>query len=93
MSKVIHEISKIMDKDFKAKLLHGTHTIYNGKTSDEGFTTIIPSSMGKTWTYHDTEQEAIQAVNNFESKKQQIWSLKQLTDDYCSNNPWTYSGT
>jgi len=76
----------------KAKLLRGTHSMY-GKTNDIGFTVIAPTAMGKSWSHFNSMKDAIKAVKIFEQNKAEIMKQKKAIDDYCSKNPWTYSGT
>ena len=33
------------------------------------------------------------AVKEFNDNKQKIWEIRQATDYYCGQNPWTRSGT
>ena len=91
MKNSIYQRGKI-DKDFKAELKRGWHSPY-GKSGNEGFTTIIPDSMGIVYSYHDTMKEALEAVKEFNDNKQKICEIRQATDYYCGQNPWTRSGT
>lgn len=91
MKNSIYQRGKI-DKDFKAELKRGWHGPY-GKSSNEGFTTIIPDSMGVVYSYHNTMKEALEAVKEFNDNKEKIWEIRQATDYYCGQNPWTRSGT
>jgi len=76
----------------KAKLLRGTHSIF-GKVNDKGFTVIAPTIMGKSWSHFKSMKDAIIAVKIFEQNKAEIMKQRKLVNDYCSKNPWTYSGT
>ena len=76
----------------KAKLLRGTHSMF-GKTNDNGFTVIAPTAMGKSWSHFKSMKDAIIAVKIFEQNKAEIMKQRKLVNDYCSKNPWTYSGT
>jgi hypothetical protein len=81
-------------QDQKAQIKEGKWTIYGKRTNKDGYTVIVPNLLsGITYSYHEDLQDAVETLQIYFKRKDDIARISKLVDQKCSNESWTRSGT
>ena len=78
----------------KAQIKEGDWTIYGKQLKKEGYTVIVPNVLsGLTYSYHEDLQDAVETLQIYYERKDNIQKISESVDKMCSRAAWTRSGT
>ena len=78
----------------KAQIKEGDWNIYGTQLKKEGYTVIVPNVLsGLTYSYHEELQDAVETLQIYYERKDNIQKISNSVDKMCSRAGWTRSGT
>jgi len=78
----------------EAQIKEGDWNIYGTQLKKEGYTVIVPNVLsGLTYSYHEDLQDAVETLQIYYERKDNIQKISNSVDKMCSRAGWTRSGT
>tara|TARA_E500000331_G_scaffold294424_1_gene292163 strand:+ start:382 stop:627 length:246 start_codon:yes stop_codon:yes gene_type:complete len=78
----------------KAQIKEGDWNFYGKQLKKEGYTVVVPNVLsGLTYSYHEDLQDAVETLQIYYERKDNIQKISESVDKMCSREAWTRSGT